>query len=109
MAPNQLSAPVRSVASEPLFAWAMAIACDSSAFAWNTKDEATLLFHCWRSALLAEVLNDCRLLCCSDSADVRAFSSLAPSCCCSSPAVRMPRCWEASSFIRETSPSTRMA
>ena len=54
---------VVSVVSEPFVAWAVAIAWVSSALASNTKDEATLLFHSWRWAMLAVVLNEARLLC----------------------------------------------
>ena len=50
------------------------IAWVSSAFASNTKDVDTLLFHRLRWARLAVVLNEARLLACSATAEFSAVS-----------------------------------
>ncbi len=70
-----MSTVVVSLVSLPVCA-SMAIAWVSSASAWKTKELATLLFHRLRCAMLAVVLNEARLLCCSESAELSAVCSL---------------------------------
>jgi hypothetical protein len=68
-----VSTPVVSDCSEWVCC-SVVMACVSSASASKTKEVDTLLFHRLRCAMLAVVLNEARLLCCSDSAELSAVS-----------------------------------
>ena len=84
-----------------------ASACCSWASACGACELDTLVWKSWRWALVAPRLNEERLAAWSDWAFSSAVLAAGSRLCSISAAVRMARCSEASSFIRDTRPSTR--